>query len=135
MQNLIKREIEKVLLSNMFDKEMFSNLMYKLIFSFKVVNDDPLNQKVLSAVKEAISIMITSTFKANVNKDINFRMRLMETFATFWKIYATYELFESLEGDLGYDKRIIRYIFNDRIDFYINDLTDYFYAFRKSWEG
>jgi len=88
---LVKIQIEK-LLCNKFDNEKFENLLYKLIFNFKVIKDDPLNHKVLSIVKEAISIMVTKAREYNSNKDLNINFMLIETFAAFWRLYATYGL-------------------------------------------
>lgn len=98
----IKREIESLFFLGKFDKERFSQLLYKLIFTFKLKNDDPLNQKVISLLKESASVMITHDAG---------RALLLETFSTFWRLYATYNLLETLEGELGYDKTIVKAVF------------------------
>ncbi len=123
---LIKRNVERLFLEKKFDKEKFSNLLYKLIFNFRLIKDDPLNHKVISIIKEAISVMISKTYIEDIDKNINFKLQLMETFTIFWKLFATYGLLISLEGELGYDKRYIMSIFADRINFYRNDLNDFF---------
>ncbi len=123
---MIKREIDVLFLSKKFDKQKFSNLLYQLIFNFKTIKDDELNHKVLSITKEAISIMISRAFSRDADEDREFRIQLMEAFSTFWKLYTTYGLLESLEGKVGYDIRIVRSIFDDRINFYTKDLADSF---------
>jgi len=125
---LVKRKIEK-LLCNKFNNEKFESLLYELIFGFKVIKDDSLNHKVLSIVKEAISLMITNAKAYNVDKNNSINFMLIETFASFWKLYATYGLLLSLEGNLGYDASVIKSIFEDRINFYTNDLNDYLSSF------
>jgi len=123
---LTKREIEELFKKPKFDKEKFANLLYKLIFDFKVQKEQPLNTKVLEIIKEASSVLITKSSSVDVDKFSAFKNQLLDTFLTFWKLYATYALLQTLEGDLGYDKKVIDSIFEERIEFYAQDLTDQF---------
>lgn len=132
---VIKRDIEKILLSKEMDKEEFFNLLYKLIFHFRIIKDDEFNLKVIGIIKEAISMMILKTAACDSADKEECRLLLIEAFNAFWKVYATYDLYVSLEGDLGYDKRRIRSIFEDRINFYANDLADHFTTFDAMGSG
>lgn len=122
---LTKREIENLLMSDSFDKKKFAQLLYQLLFNFKINKDDSLNYQVLTVMKDAISVLLSST--AKFDKDVQeLKPELFESFTILWKIYCTFNLSDTLEGDLGYDKKIIDSIFEDRINFYTNDLNDYF---------
>jgi hypothetical protein len=123
---IIKQEIEKIFFMKNFDKQGFYKNMYELIFNFPAKKNDNLNHKVISLLKDAVSHIISQTNLQNLNEDIAFKAQLYEAFTTLWRLYASYMLLISIEGDLGYDQKIINKIFEDKIDFYINDLTDTF---------
>ncbi|MFH0752292.1 MAG: hypothetical protein V1914_01715 [archaeon] len=122
---LIKREIEKLLLSENLDKKKFVDLLYQLIFNFRVNKDDVLNYKVLEIIKDAASVIISNLSKKEVEEQ-TLKTQVFEQFTSLWKVYCTYVLFSTLEGEMGYDKNIIRSIFEERIDFYTRDLNDHF---------
>ncbi len=125
---LIKKEIESLFFTSTFDSKKFANWLYQLIFNFKVLKEDNMNMNVLSIMKEAISVMIKSASDKDMDSKPELKAQLHETFATFWKLYATYQLYETVE-DLGYDKKKILDLFDEKIKLYTGDLTDSFASY------
>jgi hypothetical protein len=120
---LVKSEIEKILSTCDIEKnkDILSKYLYELVFLFNLDKKDSFSGEIYGTIKDGITFMIEilKGDKSNLSQYI-----LMDLFRSIWRLLATYNLYTTIEGNLGYDKLVVNNLLIEKANFYKNDFIE-----------
>ena len=121
---LTKNSIEHILFKKEVNKSELSKNLFEILFLFNLDHNDQFSEEVYGMVKEGITYMIEIVNeKLQINgKDIS--TVLIDLFKSIWKLLATYNLYSTMEGNLGFDRSVINTILQEKSLFYKQELID-----------
>lgn len=104
-------------------KSEICSLYYKLAYNFDLNIDDPISKEILDYLKEIISISVSLINKNQVKNNNLLKTQLWEIFCCYWELYCTYNLYQTIDGEIGYPKAVLRPLFKEKVDLHL-DLCD-----------
>lgn len=122
-----KEYLTKLEMQKIFEKgdiyesrEELSSLYYQLVFNYDLNTENEVSKEILDYLKDIVSISV-SLIHRNQTKDNAFlKTQLWDVFSCYWELYCTYNLYITLEGDLGYNKEVLKPLFKEKVECYFS---------------
>jgi hypothetical protein len=122
---LLRKEIESDLcFMEKSNYDALAKKLYELVFLFDLDNADEFSADVFAAFKDGITIMIEKIKNDKNSKEL--KAVLVDMFKSIWRLVANYNLYRTHEGDLGYDKLVIKSFMIEKSNFYKSEFLDQF---------